>query len=192
MKQSINLLQIGELDRSILRTLKKNLKWCLKNFNLSIEVLDEVIPLTKVEYNSLKRQFDANSIMQNLYHAYKTQRGFRILGVMDRDIYANRYNFIFGSARNPDKIYAPYSPVALISVYRLREKFYGLKENQALFELRVLKEAIHELGHTFGLFHCENDCVMIFSNSIEDTDNKPLQFCSRCITNLELFFQNEI
>jgi archaemetzincin len=72
----------------------------------------------------------------------------------------------------------------------LNEEFYGLKEDRALFELRVLKEALHELGHTFGLLHCENNCVMIFSNSIEDTDNKPPQFCPRCSNYLERFFQN--
>ncbi|MFW9952697.1 MAG: archaemetzincin family Zn-dependent metalloprotease [Candidatus Thorarchaeota archaeon] len=190
MKLSINLQEIGELDRSILRTLKKNLKWSLKSFNLSIEILDNVIPLTKAEYNPLKKQFDANLIMQNLYNAYKKEGGFRTLGISNSDIYVNRYNFIFGSARNPDKIFTPYSPVALISVHRLREEFYGMKEDQALFELRVLKEALHELGHTLGLLHCENDCVMIFSNTVEDTDNKPPKFCTHCKTNLELFFQN--
>jgi archaemetzincin len=190
MTLSINLQEIGGLDRSTLRTLKKNLKWALKKFNLQVEILEEAIRLTKKEFNSHKRQFDANLIMHNLYDAYKKQGGFRILGVMDKDIYVDPYHFIFGSARNPSKIYARFSPVALISVCRLREEYYELNQNQALFELRVLKEALHELGHTFGLFHCENDCVMIFSNSIEDTDKKPPQFCSRCSDYLERFFQN--
>jgi len=35
---------------------------------------------------------------------------------------------------------------------------------------RVIKEAVHELGHAFGLTHCENSkCVMHFSNSLQDT-----------------------
>ncbi|NHJ23216.1 MAG: hypothetical protein EAX89_01480 [Candidatus Lokiarchaeota archaeon] len=192
MKISINLQQIGELDRTILRTLKKNLKWALKSFNINLEILEEVIPLTTAEYNPFKRQYDANLIMQNLFKSYKEKGLFRILGILDNDIYVNRYNFIFGSARHPDKIYSPYSPVALISIFRLREEFWGFQADQALFELRILKEALHELGHTFGLIHCENDCIMIFSNSIDDTDNKPPKFCESCKSSIEIFLKNEI
>lgn len=189
MKKSIYLQQVGELDRSILRNLKKSLRWTLKKFNLSVEIVDDVIPLTKVQYNPLKKQYNADLIMQSLFTYYKEENGHRILGLLDHDIYVSRFNFIFGSAKNPDKIYFPYSPVALISVFRLREEFYGLAKDQALFELRVLKEALHELGHTFGLIHCEKECVMYFSNSIEDTDRKSPKFCEQCLEKLKWFFQ---
>jgi archaemetzincin len=56
--------------------------------------------------------------------------------------------------------------------------------------LRTLKEANHELGHTFGLHHCENVCVMKFSNSLADTDKKPAIFCDTCLKNLQLFFKS--
>ena len=189
MKNSIYLQQVGELDRSILRILKKTLKWTLKKFNISIEIVDNAIPLTEVQYNPMKKQYNADLIMQSLFTSSKKENCYRILGVLDHDIYASRFNFIFGSAKNPAKAYLPYSPVALISVFRLREEFYGLFKDQALFELRVLKEALHELGHTFGLIHCEKECVMYFSNSIEDTDRKPPKFCEQCKVKLERFFQ---
>lgn len=45
-----------------------------------------------------------------------------------------------------------------------------------------MKEAVHELGHTFGLVHCiDPKCVMFFSNSLADTDNKNTKFCKKCI-----------
>jgi archaemetzincin len=189
MKKSIYLQQIGELDRSILRNLKKNLKWTLKKFNTSIEIVDDTIPLTNYQFNPIKKQYNADLVMQSLFTSYKKEDSYRILGILDHDIYASRFNFIFGSAKNPAKGYIPYSPVALISVFRLREEFYGLFKDQALFELRVLKEALHELGHTFGLIHCEKECVMYFSNSIEDTDRKPPKFCEQCMEKLERFFR---
>jgi archaemetzincin len=46
---------------------------------------------------------------------------------------------------------------------------------------RVIKEAVHELGHALGLTHCEKSrCVMHFSNSLQDTDFKHYMFCERC------------
>ncbi len=48
-------------------------------------------------------------------------------------------------------------------------------------EIRALKEAVHELGHTYYLSHCADaKCVMYFSNSLADTDIKGAGFCKRC------------
>jgi len=45
----------------------------------------------------------------------------------------------------------------------------------------VATEAVHELGHAFGLQHCGNpECVMFFSNSIMDTDRKGWHLCQQC------------
>ena len=50
-----------------------------------------------------------------------------------------------------------------------------------MFNDRIAKETIHELGHYFGLFHCNNKrCVMYFSNSLYDTDFKNRTFCKKC------------
>jgi archaemetzincin len=98
----------------------------------------------------------------------------RVLGVVDVDLYATDLNFVFGEAD-------PKEGVAVISLARLRQEFYDLPPNQALFQERTLKEAIHELGHTYGLGHCpDSTCVMHFSNSLEDTDKKSWRFCNKC------------
>jgi archaemetzincin len=68
---------------------------------------------------------------------------------------------------------------------RLRQEFYGLKKNDSLFYQRIVKEAVHELGHAFGLSHCNKfTCVMHFSNSLRDTDIKENNFCNNCRTRL--------
>ena len=55
------------------------------------------------------------------------------------------------------------------------------ESNKNLFYDRILKEAIHELGHTFSLKHCQNKkCVMCFSNNIEEVDIKKSEFCEDC------------
>jgi len=98
----------------------------------------------------------------------------RVLGILDADLFAPGLNFIFGQALlNGDK--------AVISVTRLREEYYGGTPDEKLFLDRVIKEAVHELGHTYGLAHCPDPkCVMHFSNSLADTDHKERTFCPPC------------
>jgi archaemetzincin len=42
------------------------------------------------------------------------------------------------------------------------------------------REAIHEIGHVLGLNHCSNRCVMQYSNSLWEAQNKPSFLCESC------------
>lgn len=94
----------------------------------------------------------------------------------------NSWSFVFGLAQGD---------VCIVSTTRLDPRFYGKVEDLgkagALFKERLIKEALHELGHTFSLPHCDNKkCVMVFSNSIEDVDFKGAEFCEDCYSMLRL------
>ena len=95
--------------------------------------------------------------------------GKRVLGVTDCDLYAEGLNFVFGLADSPGR-------AAVISLARL-----GQADDATRQRARAVKEAVHELGHTFGLDHCSDPrCVMHFSNTLADTDRKGREFCSSC------------
>lgn len=127
----------------------------------------------KGAFDARRGQYHSSAILGELL-ARKPVNAFRLLGVIDHDLYVPRLNFVFGEADLQ-------GGVAVISPARLREGFYGRRENAALFRSRTIKEAVHEIGHTLGLDHCPDPrCVMAFSNSLDDTDRKGADFCDRC------------
>ena len=69
--------------------------------------------------------------------------------------------------------------------YENNREFYSKTENKELEHNRVLKEAIHELGHSFGLKHCRNHCVMRISERASNVDEKPTDFCDSCLKALQ-------
>jgi len=126
--------------------------------------------------NPSRRQYDAWRIVQH-YRGILKDDEYALL-VTDKDIYAAGLNFVFGLA---------WRGVAIISTHRLRQEFYGGSPDRKLFLERIVKEAVHEIGHLHGLTHCGNKgCVMAFSNSILDTDRKSYLPCEKCLAKLRL------
>lgn len=131
-------------------------------------VAPKVLPLTAPAI-AHRRQWLATALLTQL----PVPTGFdRVLGVVNVDIFAPPYNFVFGVAEVGGKR-------ALISLARLKGQ--DGNDSQALLERRAVKEVLHELGHTLGLAHCQDPtCVAAFSNSLADTDKKGPAFCPRC------------
>jgi archaemetzincin len=150
-----------------------------KEFDASVKTappINETLSLNLFDKN--RGQWKSNNILQWLLHKTKPDRSKKILAICDFDAYSNSLNFVLGQAHADGRVSAIYLP-------RLRQEFYALKRDDSLFYQRLVKEAIHELGHAFGLKHCENlRCVMHFSNSLRDTDIKESSFCNICRTRI--------
>ena len=124
-------------------------------------------------YSADRQQYYSTQILAELLKN-KPPDGAKILGITNVDIFVPILTFLFGEAQLN-------GPGALISTFRLRNEFYGLPADNALLYDRTLKEALHELGHTMGLVHCQNfECVMFSSTYVEDSDIKQAQFCPAC------------
>jgi archaemetzincin len=168
---------IGEVEEDALNALRNTL---VKVFSGSFCVISKSkLPVPKESWNAARSQYDSARILcEVLDYAESTEalsdRTDRVLGVVDLDLYAPGLNFVFGEAQCPGR-------AAVISLYRLRPEFYGMPKDERLFIGRAAKEAVHELGHTFGLRHCTDQlCVMHFSLHIGMTDVKRAHFCETC------------
>jgi len=124
-------------------------------------------------YDPARNQYHSTAILQHLQMLARPA-GARLLGVTGLDLYVPVLTFVFGEAQLD-------AGCALVSLHRLREEFYGLPPRNDLLHERLLKEAVHELGHTFGLRHCsEWNCVMASTHAVERLDLKSAGFCRAC------------
>jgi archaemetzincin len=164
-KRTIAIVPIGELSREFLADVGAVIAASLD----ARVILTAGIPLSSSAYNARRQQYHSTQILQTLADL-KRQDWERTLGVVDVDLYVPELNFVFGEADMKRR-------VAVFSLARLQPP--GSTEySKALFIKRAATEGVHELGHTYGLSHCDNShCVMWFSNTLAETDRKGLAFC---------------
>lgn len=165
----IKVVPFGNVSEAVLVNLINNLQ---AKLNFPVE-LEEVKPVPSGSYNSARAQYLASGFLAELRKLAQAENNTKFLGVTEVDLYSQGLNFIFGQADIG-------GPAAVISLARLRPTSFRLTDERSLLNERVLKEAVHELGHNFGFQHCDNQkCVMHFSNSIKDTDKKSADYCDQ-------------
>jgi archaemetzincin len=171
--ERIYIVPAGDIDRKVLSAIKEGVAASLP-IAAKIEICkSEAMP--EGAYNASRKQYNADAALGELSRGTVLIPSMECaLFVADADLWSGELNFVFGLA-NPSKV------TSIISLTRLRNEYYGLKQDNALFIKRAVKEAIHELGHGWGLSHCsDRRCVMYFSNSLRDTDDKRAEFCHAC------------
>jgi archaemetzincin len=167
--QKIHIVPIQFHDDFLLDSLSLYLA---RTFAMPAQVENKPINI-KASYDPLRNQHNSSYLLSQLIHNPSEDAG-RILGVCNVDIFIPILTFVFGEAQLE-------GIGAVVSTYRLRNEFSGGQSDRQLLMERLLKEATHELGHTFYLYHCNNpDCVMTSSMYVEDIDEKSARFCREC------------
>ncbi len=169
-KKEIEIILYGDIKNDVIEYIKTNLRDIM---GVSVSVGKPSIASFDA-YDKERKQYKILTIFKEISENRKNTKK-KVLAIMDEDIYIHELNFVFGEADVA-------SGVAIISLTRLRQTYYGFPEDRKLFLLRCLKEAIHVVGHLYNLDHCPNPlCVMHFSNRLADTDKKDYELCDVCL-----------
>jgi archaemetzincin len=166
----------GVIDEDLISAVEETL---VDTFNLEVGKMEshklpaDVFDFTRQQYNSEK--------LLRILHKTQSPDSVRLLGVTTVDLFIPMLSFVFGQAQLQGR-------VAVVSTARLRQEFYDLPADSSLTTQRTMKEAIHEIGHTFGLTHClDKRCPMSLSTMVTSIDAKGTQLCGSCRIALNAF-----
>lgn len=163
------ILPVGAPQKEELKLLCAELSDILgKQARMADEPLDPIF-----SFLPERAQYHSTNILARINEIYDEYPG-RVVGVTERDLCIPILTHVFGEAQVGGR-------AAVVSTLRLKQKFYGLPDDPELTRLRLLKETLHEIGHTYGLHHCQDwQCVMHTSNTVDEIDIKGDFFCNSC------------
>lgn len=166
---AVHLLPVGTVDRSLLENLSIALA---RSLRVQCEILPSQLDPAP-SYHAERQQFHSSELLQRTMRLLQPG-DWRILAVAGVDLYIPILKYVFGEAQIG-------GPCAVVSMFRLRQEFYGLDRDDALLGERLLKESVHELGHTLGLHHCDDyRCAMASSHAVEWIDLREMSWCESC------------
>jgi archaemetzincin len=169
-RASIYLVPLGDMRDDYLRILAESIE---EQFGLPVTITRNYgLPLYALD--PVRQQYNSNLILKRLLDESPPD-AIKVLGVTDVDLFNPIFSYVFGEAQFNRKC-------AVVSSYRLRgNPEHTLPPGCPPLLNRLEKEAIHELGHTFGLRHCSDpDCVMKYSVGLACADRKFSFFCPTC------------
>ncbi len=172
---TVHLLPVGNVKVSLLQDVRVMIPQKLK---VACEILPYELDPTPC-YHAERQQFHSSELLHRMQSLVRP-KDWRLLAIADVDLYIPILKYVFGEAQMG-------GPCAVVSIHRLRQEFYGLAPDASLLSQRLLKESVHELGHTLNLRHCQDyTCVMASSHTVEWIDLRESALCDSCRAQVEI------
>ena len=147
-------------------------------YNCTVTEIKGIAAMPATAYYKPRNRYRVNLLLEDL----KKYNGFnKVIGITSKDISTSSngvYDWgIMGLAYRPGK-------QCVISTFRIKTP------DKILFNDRLVKVALHELGHTMGLPHCtfSRTCFMeAAEGTIKSVDRETRFLCSNCKKLIKLF-----
>ncbi|MFX1573041.1 MAG: hypothetical protein ACFFB0_09850 [Promethearchaeota archaeon] len=191
----VGILFTGDFNNKLFDKIKVNLEQIFNSFFYNIRNLGEYTFSKVLFLKGTKKEFKEKRKSNKKLKLHPTNKFYKILidkkkeenldiicVITELPIFSSKDDniiFLFGEAQLQHQC-------CIVSTLTLNETFYNRNEDQNLFEHRIIKEFIHEIGHLIlGPGHCQNNsCVMRFSKDVEEIDQKSFKLCENCRSNL--------
>jgi archaemetzincin len=165
----LGLIEMGRIGEFAIRVVAAHVQTLM---GIPVDILgSRDIPQEAFQHH--RQQYDAGLIIRHLSGVPFPDHE-RILGLVTVDLCIPILTYVYGEAEVGGK-------VAVVSTFRLSQNDDGSPTSKERYYERLAKVALHEVAHTFSLYHCENrHCIMHFSPKIQELDRIVLSFCDRC------------
>jgi archaemetzincin len=169
VKSKVVVVPMGDVDFMLVNKLASNIG---PVFNRSVDILKGMKMPTEA-YNVVRNQHYAQVILAKIERTKANSRE-KVVAICEEDLYMPDETYIMSSS---DRL----SGTAIISLYHIRQEFYGLPEDESKVYPRLFKEVVHQLAHLFDMTECRNPkCVNYYSQIMLDIDSKTDKFCDIC------------
>ena len=171
--QNITLVSFGYFEENFLKNIAEAVK---HEFPFSVNIKEGHLDLSEF-YDPSRRQYNGIKLLKEVDSIFSSDSA-KTIGLFHVDLFIPILTYIFGQAFLNGR-------TGIASHYRLSNERYGISSDDKFMLDRFKKEVIHELGHTFGLIHCNvSTCVMRSSTYVEDIDQKNAKLCPGCRNNM--------
>ena len=167
-QNTILISPIGEFADELVRAVSTEIE---RAFGFATEtgaILDDI----SFALDQNRQQYHSTMILDHLA-AGMPEHCLRVLAITQVDLFIPILTHVYGEAQLG-------GAASIVSTFRLNESGSAMNITPK-FKERIVKEAIHELGHTFNLRHCpEHTCIMHYCRNEEDVDRKSDELCRYC------------
>jgi len=168
LKHNIVISPIGNIDTKLIKPISREIKKIFNYQTCETPLLKDV----DFAFDPSRHQYHSTLILNKL-ESQAPPDSTKIVALTDLDLFIPILTYVYGEAQLGGK-------ACIVSTHRLMEGLSS-KSSPETFRIRVIKEAIHELGHTFSLKHCpDHTCIMHYCRAIEDVDIKSDSLCRYC------------
>lgn len=169
LKSKLVVVPLGEVDFMLVNRLAAELG---PVFNRSVDII-KGMKLPQEALNVVRNQYYAQVVLSKLERTKANIRE-KVIAICEEDLYLPDDTYVLG---HTDTL----AGAVVVSLYHIRQEFYGLPEDESKVYPRLFKEAVHRVAHLFQLSECRNPkCVNYYSQVMLDIDSKGEKFCDVC------------